>query len=187
MLHKEFPQIPVITISALSGQGVDAWLDFVLQERSAGVRITDVDYDEYAAGEAALGWLNAAVRLEASHPVDWRHFCLELMQALQREFQGQSAEIAHLKLHLTAGDESLTANLTSSHGVPLLRGTITGQPRKGVLLVNARAHIAPEPLRTLVERQLQAAGDGLQLTIEALQSFAPSRPQPLHRYNSVVS
>ena len=45
---------------------MEAWLDGVLAAAGAGggARI-DVDYDLYAEGEAALGWLNAGHRAAA--------------------------------------------------------------------------------------------------------------------------
>jgi hypothetical protein len=34
-------------------------------------RIAEVDYDVYAAGEAALGWMNLAATLRAAVETDW--------------------------------------------------------------------------------------------------------------------
>ena len=66
---KEYPGTPLFCLSALKGDGVDAWLDFVLNAPRAGTRITEVDYDEYADGEAALGWLNCTATCP---PKPWR-------------------------------------------------------------------------------------------------------------------
>ncbi len=67
-LAARFPGKPLLTMSALSGAGVDAWLRWVVEQlpadpHPAGRHVVEVDYDTYAAGEAALGWLNAAVVL----------------------------------------------------------------------------------------------------------------------------
>ena len=63
LLREQFPGVPCFPISAAHGDGVDAWLEYIIEQRPAGTRIAAVDYDEYAAGEAALGWLNASLRL----------------------------------------------------------------------------------------------------------------------------
>ena len=55
-----------------------------------------------------------------------------------------------LKLHLTAGESSVIANLTSNDGEPYLR-VAEGRPREAVLLVNVRAKIDPSQLRTITE------------------------------------
>ena len=33
-----------------------------------------MDYDTYAAGEAALGWMNASAKLQARGDIDWKTF-----------------------------------------------------------------------------------------------------------------
>lgn len=187
ILKREYTEAPVIAISALNGAGVDTWLDRVLTTENAGRKITEVDYDEYAEGEAALGWLNAVVRLQADAGTDWRLFCWSLMKAMQKQFQEQSAEIAHLKLHLTAGENTLVANLISNESEPLLRGVVDSSPEEGVLLVNARARIDPARLRTVAEKCIEeVAGAAIRTQIEDMQSFSPSRPAPTHRFRSVV-
>ena len=187
VLKQEFSQAPVITISALQGAGVDAWMDHVQETPDAGRTIAEVDYDQYADGEAVLGWLNAAVRLQSNAGIDCRNFCTNLIKAMQARFRESSAEVAHLKLHLTADDRTLVANLTSNDGQLYLRGDVEGLPAEAVLLVNVRAKIEPEQLRAISERCIaEAAGSTVQATTVDLQSFAPSRPTPTHRFRSVV-
>jgi G3E family GTPase len=186
-LAREFSQAPVLTISARDGTGVDAWLDRVLAGNGAGRTIAEVDYDQYADGEAALGWLNAAVRLRAEVAIDWAALCIGLMKAMQREFLAAAAEVAHLKMHLTAGASTLVANLTSNDGEPLLRGAVAGSPREAMLLVNVRAKIDPAQLRAITEKCLaDTATVGVRATVEDLQSFSPARPEPTHRFQRVV-
>jgi G3E family GTPase len=42
-LSERFPGTPVLTMSAINGSGVDAWLEFVCRDLPAGQKITDVD------------------------------------------------------------------------------------------------------------------------------------------------
>ena len=186
-LRREFPRVPLVTMSALSGDGVDAWLDFLAQEGPAGRTIAEVDYDRYADGEAALGWLNAAIRLFADERADWSIFCADLMSAMQNALRGLPAEVAHLKLHLTAGEGSLVANLTGNDGTPSIRGHVDRTP-SAVLLLNVRAQAEPEPLAQAVRQCLRRVSEGrARLVIDDFQSFSPARPQPIYRYPSVVS
>jgi G3E family GTPase len=185
-LRREFPRVPLMTMSALEGDGVDAWLDFLSQDRPAGSTIPEVDYDQYAEGEASLGWLNAAIRLFADGPADWRTFCADLMDAVQDAIRGMPAEVAHLKLHLTAGEGSLVANLTGNDGQPSIRGDVE-PTSSATLLVNVRAQADPERLADAVRECLEKVSQGkARLVIDELQSFSPARPQPTHRYRSVV-
>ncbi|UCE60540.1 MAG: MIP family channel protein, partial [Phycisphaerales bacterium] len=54
---EHFRRAEVCSLSALTGEGVDDWLQVVLTAGGAGKRVVDVDYDTYAEGEAVLGWL----------------------------------------------------------------------------------------------------------------------------------
>lgn len=187
-LRREYPRSQVMSLSARDGTGVDAWFEAVIGNQLPGQTITDVDYDVYAAGEAALGWLNAAYTLEAVAEVDWEGFSRVLMGRLREAFRDASSEIAHLKIHLKAGSGALVANLTTSRGEPAVHGGVTGSPRGARLLLNVRAHIEPEALRRIVDRVVADACDpSIKLATEKIECFAPSRPRPTHRYAAVVA
>ena len=177
-LAERFPDTPLLTISALTGDGVDAWLDFVSRGQAAGRKIAEVDYDTYAAGEAALGWMNATARLRSkatstgmrSPPTCWRRFV--------SSFASRSAEIAHLKLYLTASGGHIVGNVTSNDGPLSVRGEIDPAQREAVLLINARVHVQPDALRDAVEKALAAvAGERVDATITNMRSFFPGGPQ----------
>src|SRR5262249_18495508 len=58
---------PVLHISAHAGEGMDAWLALLTGSIYPGANVLrNMDYAVYAAGEAALGWLNATI--EVSDP-----------------------------------------------------------------------------------------------------------------------
>ncbi len=188
LVAKHAPGTPVLTLSALTGAGVDAWLDRVLSETSAGTRITEVDYDTYADGEAVLGWLNATAQLHAVGEPDWDAFCLSLMEQMQGEFRARSAEVAHAKLLLTTTGGRITVNLTATAGKPSLNGRAERTAQDALLVINARVRMEPEDLRAVVERSVQAVCNGqVEARITSIASFKPGRPQPTHRYAAVVS
>ena len=187
LLGGRFPDTPLLTMSAANGDGVDGWLDYVSGGRSVGGKIAEVDYDTYAAGEAALGWLNASARLRARDDIDWSGFAGNLLEAIREELHSHSAEIAHLKLYLTASRGHVAGNLTGGDGPISLRGQIEGSLREAVLLINARVRVEPDTLRTAVEKALAAtARDRLETTITTIHSFFPGRPEPTYRYATVV-
>ncbi|MCY2931135.1 MAG: cobalamin biosynthesis protein P47K [Planctomycetota bacterium] len=183
-LSRQAPHAPVVGMSARSGEGVEAWLDRVLAGGPAGTHIADVDYDTYAAGEAALGWLNAAADLAAPEPTDWKLFASTFMAAAQTALAGLGADIAHLKILLISEGGRLLMNLTSSAGVPSVQGGLLTPTRRAALVVNARVRTSPEQLQSTVESALRrAAGASITLNLAELTSFRPGRPEPLHRYD----
>jgi G3E family GTPase len=115
-LMRRFPQAKVVPVSAVTGDGLDAWLEYVLRDGPAGQNIAEVDYDVYADGEAELGWLNASVKLSSDNPVDWKRFCLDLLKYFRVLLHEKKVEAAHVKLALNAPGTALVANLTSSSG-----------------------------------------------------------------------
>jgi G3E family GTPase len=186
-LAERFSDTPLVTMSALTGEGVDAWLEFLGRGQAAGRKLAEVDYDTYAAGEAALGWMNAAARLQTHGEVDWTAIAREVLEAFRGELRARSAEIAHLKLYLTTDGGHVAGNVTSNDGPSSVRGSIPAGQRTVSLLVNARVHVQPDVLREIVNRVLQAvARDRIEATITNLRSFFPGRPQPTYRYGRVV-
>ena len=135
-LAREFSQAPVLAISARDGDGVDSWLDRVLALDDGGRTVAEIDYDRYAEGEAALGWLNAGIRLHGRSDVDWSAFCLGILKAMHRDLEDLSAAIAHLKLYLAAGRGVLLANLTANDREPSLRARGADSPPDAFLLIN---------------------------------------------------
>jgi Ni2+-binding GTPase involved in maturation of urease and hydrogenase len=182
-----FPRARVRMLSALTGEGVDAWLDEVLAGGPAGTHIAEVDYDVYAAGEASLGWLNAEVFLSAGDDgVDWTAFCQALLEGLREEAQKAGAVVGHVKAHLSAGKGSYTANLTRTEGTVSLRGE-AGRAPEATLILNARVEMPPEELERIVRRTLaHLAGAAIAVDVRDLRSFRPGRPNPTHRYTHTI-
>ena len=183
-----FPKAELRAISALKGQGVQEWLDAVLAGKDAGRRLTEVDYDVYAEGEAVLGWLNASIHLSAAvAAADWRGFAIDLMQELKAAFQERRADVAHVKLFLSAAGGHLAANLTRTDGEVLVQGGIPGGPPEAALVLNARVEMSPEALEEIVRASLAAAcGTQVVARIEHLKSLSPGRPNPTYRYTRMV-
>ncbi len=187
LLAVHFPGKPVFAMSAMQGEGVSDWLEFVGRDGPSGQFLAEVDYDEYADGEAALGWLNAVVRLRADHGIAWHRFCRELLDRLRSEFRAAEAEVAHVKLRLSCGGGELVANFTRNDESPLIRGTVEGTAGEAALVINVRAHIEPDRLRTVVEQCLHAfGGDAVQTEIEEIANFAPARPEPTYRFDATM-
>jgi G3E family GTPase len=188
MLAERFPRTPIMTMSAANGDGVDAWLDYLHDGHAVGGKIVAVDYDAYAAGEAALGWLNASAKVRAEQDVDWSAFATRLLEGMRGALRSLAAEIAHLKLYLTTADGHVVGNITSNDGPLVVRGHIATGQCAAVLLLNARVHGEPDLLATIAEKAMQAAAaDGqMDVTLTAMRAFYPGRPQPTYRYREVV-
>lgn len=187
MLAARLPGRDVRLVSGVDGTGIDEWLDMVLRDEPAGRRVVEIDYDRYADGEAALGWLNATVHVAAvEEKADWGEFGRGLFGRFHERFRKVGAEVAHLKIAMVAGGGRMQANLTGTGREPVSRvdGSLSGA--SAVLTVNARVALSPEKLRDVVESEIKVNVAGIRTEIASLACFSPSRPQPVHRFDRVV-
>jgi G3E family GTPase len=187
LAKREFPGTDIMCVSAVTGDGVEKWLDVVTRGTTSGRRITDVDYDTYAEGEAVLGWLNSVVKLSAKGKTDWAAVCRNVIAGLQAEFKKEQTEVGHIKVFLSTTCGFMVANLTSANGKISVRGAINGSPAKADMIVNARAQMPPDELEKVVRRIVAEVATGsVKASIMHLQSLSPGRPRPTHRYATTV-
>lgn len=183
----KFPDKPVTVVSALTGAGIEDWLDTVSSMAAAGKTITNVDYDVYAEGEAVLGWLNMAVELEKPGE-DWDAFASCLLNTLGEKFDKAGLSVAHVKIRLETGGKSMLGNITGSKDTAQVRDC-AGKGDKANLTINARVETSPENLLDMVESSLQqiCAAEGIRYCIAASNCLQPGRPEPTFRYDKVVA
>jgi len=180
------PDVPVLRISAKTGQGFAALEELLDQDGNFGRRILDLDYDIYAAGEAELGWLNSSLRISGAREFELDELLLELVSRLRDDLSAEKYETAHLKvIGLWEGFFGV-ANLVSSDSRPELSLPSHSRVREVDLIVNARVATDPEILKQLVTEAAVKASEtrGAQIHIYNTQSFRPARPVPTHRVST---
>ncbi len=183
LLQQQYPGHAVIRMSAKTGQGFDAYVQFLQQQGVFGTRMMEVDYDIYAAGEAELGWLNSQFQLSSPAPIDLDGLLVELVSSLQSRLSAEQAEVAHLKAIGMSDGNYAVANSVSSFTAPELSLASTAAVNQAQVVVNARVAVDPVRLEALVRQQIadSCAKLGAQAQIETLQCFRPGRPVPTHR------
>jgi len=184
-VKKRFPQSEVMTVSAKTGEGVEEWLQEVLNRTNAGLRLVDVDYDVYAEGEAVLGWLNSTIELTGEQE-DWDIFANNLMVDLSNQFDAIKAYVGHVKIMLESGDDYLIGNITGKIDTLNFRGS-AGISSKARLTLNARVEMSPEKLEQIVRDTITSKiSENLKVNIVTLRCLSPGRPNPTYRFNHVV-
>jgi G3E family GTPase len=184
--RETFSPSTVLPVSAVSGQGIDEWLDDVLTQTGAGLRIATVDYDIYAHGEAVLGWLNGTVRLKGD-AVDWDTFLHTFLIRLAQRFDDKNYGVGHVKAILENDSLYIVGNLTGkAHTLSLRNSAGTGDTAK--LTVNARVETSPEELDAIVREVLsETVHDRYESTILAWRCLQPGRPNPTYRFAQAVT
>ncbi len=190
-LGQEAPHAAIGTMSALTGAGVENWIKKLFSPGGkTGQRIVEVDYDTYARGEAALGWLNAAVELSSKNldvPTDWNTFAKAFLACAQAELSKASGDIAHLKIMLIAAGGRVQANVTGNAAQPLIQGDTLAPSTHATLVINARVRMDPDQLKSAIQTALAtAASDSITTNIAELASLSPGTPRPVYRFSEVI-
>lgn len=182
-VESQYPDRPVICMSAKTGSGFPAYIEYLNQAGQFGQRALEMDYDLYAEGEAELGWLNSQFRVRGEQIFALDEFLRELVGGLQQRMAAENAEVAHLKAIGMADGNYAVANSVSSFTDAELSLQSGYETAIADVVINARVATAPEDLEDKVRTQIEALCDarGAQAEISTMQSFRPGRPVPTHR------
>ena len=167
--------------------GVAGWVDALCDPghpatAKAGACDLGIDYARYGAGEEALAWLDAEVRVNTAQE-GARSAAGRLVRAVIAAIDDEADAIGHVKFlirdHLyevkvsqTATDEAPSQALLDD-----LRQLDRLSDRQLYVVVNARAEIGAERLQRILERVIGAPVGGARLAIIRSVSFHPAPPQ----------
>jgi len=188
LLHQRFPGKQVVAASATSGAGFDEVVAALDSDRFPEVAPMDVDYDTYAQGEAALGWLNASIRVcrpsEVHEPWSLDELAEQLVGQLSSALSRANMEPGHVKVLASANAHTAVANWVASDAPVELSIASSANVLAADILVNVRVHGDPEELADIVEESIRGLARQMLLGIEidSIQHFRPGRPVPVHRY-----
>lgn len=185
-LAKRFPQAQIQVISARSGQGIEEWVGRIAAAEVRTHGAMDVDYEEYADGEALLGWLNATVDVRSQAAFDGNDLLQRLAGEVQSRLHSADAEVAHFKMTLAPdedGSDLAVANLVRGDAAAELSHRLNDPLDAGELILNLRAEADPELLKATVLAALDAVAGNFSVTceVEHLEHFRPGKPTPTHR------
>ena len=183
LIQSENPGVPILRMSAKTGEGFDALVQILEQKGAFGRRILDLDYDVYAEGEAELGWLNSHLNVAADEPFSLDDLLTGIVGRLRQSLAEAGAETAHLKtIGLWEGFFGV-ANLVSRDAPPELSLPSACRTKAAEVVINARVAMDPARLQEHVDRAVGAACAAMRARAQPLQtrSFRPGRPVPTHR------
>lgn len=181
LVKRNFPRAAHLPVSARTGAGFDTLIPYIDQEVEAGLHPVQVNYDRYSEGEAALGWLNARVRLWAPSDWDGDRVLEDLARRVHASLVSGEAAVAHCKIRLLDGGTREGAVHSTGNSHPCeVHSRLEAPIREGDLVVNLRAEADPALLRRSVLETLAAvaAQHHLDHDVAACEAFAPSAPVP---------
>jgi Ni2+-binding GTPase involved in maturation of urease and hydrogenase len=191
-LAGRYPHARVIRYSATTGAGLDGLVD-AWQAAPPAERDVPVDYDRYAAAEAALAWLNRTVRVSAAEGFSPGSWAESVLADITRRCARAGCFIGHVKLSVDAGGTLLRLSVTAAGEQPAGEQPAGDAPAGGsrppswapaaTVMLNARVAADPVALDALVDAALAGADRSHRTRSQAARSpaFRPSYPRPTHR------
>ncbi|MCS6830590.1 MAG: hypothetical protein NZ749_08090 [bacterium] len=183
-LRQHHPDKTVITISAKRGDGVDEWMNHVMQDAPVGSRVLEkVDYSAYEIGGVKLGWLNASVQLVGEPTFNAREYAELLLRRLRDAALSRGSEVLHIKLALHCHARAMGASLLSNDTEPVFGGEELGDVHQAMLVLNARLGIDPPTLGGIAAQAIYDVARMLRVDTEILRlhTVKPSAPCPAFR------
>ncbi|MCB9319415.1 MAG: hypothetical protein H6570_09040 [Lewinellaceae bacterium] len=178
-----YPEKLLMTGSARNPSDIASWLDY-LPELSGTVtrQVLDVDYDRYAAGEAALGWLNVRIPIQDRQGRSML-IAEKVIITFYRKIIDQKLIIGHLKCLIDTGEATYKFNFTSSSSDYPAASTSEVIAVESTLTINARVACSPQQLQDLLLESLHFVKleFAVAFTPGPIEAFAPAYPNPQFR------
>ncbi|MDO4503514.1 MAG: GTP-binding protein, partial [Coriobacteriia bacterium] len=114
-IQKAYPEIPVMTMSARTGEGVEEVVDYILSHRSPAEH-RDIGYgsDEFNAAEEKMCWYNRRffARQRDERNIDFNQVIEDYMEAIRDGLIEAKRNVGHLKLFVAGeGNDFLKVSL----------------------------------------------------------------------------
>ena len=182
--YPDYPDVGaehVRQVSAISGQGVAAWLDEVLSGEIAAARhALEIDYRQYAKAEAALAWLDLQAVFRPAQPISPAMMLGPLLDDLDAALSSAAIPVVHLKAIVTSPVGFVKAAICANGQEPTIEGNLDASPAEVLeLLLNLRAVAEPDRVGSIVEKEFRKR----QTSLEHLdhRCFSPAAPVPERR------
>jgi Ni2+-binding GTPase involved in maturation of urease and hydrogenase len=169
--------------NSLTADGVNSWLAALSNNpRLLPEQSLEIDYQRYGAGEAELAWLDETITLTVE-PHQGQAVVRKVIETITVALADRQIPIGHLKFFVSDGEQGAKISFPTLNDTavvrqvpPLAGGTIT-------LTVNARAEVAADTLRQLVQQATKEAAGNAVYQESNVACFHPAQPQPTHRFN----
>jgi len=177
-ITERYPSAKTFIISALEGQGIEKWGDYLLETLwDEDIERSRADYDEYRLAESKLGYVDAALRWEPVGNLDEVAFVRGIIALLQGRLRECGIPVAHIKIAVASHGRGTRVNWTG--GEEAEWHEFSPEPEwENRLSSTIRIQGDPEEAREIFESTVHEVAEvqKLDIEIESLQAFCPSPP-----------
>lgn len=176
-IQSSFPETKLLTMSALTGEGVDEVVDYLMQNRSAA-KHKDIGYgsEAFIAAESLLSWYNRRVFLEEmdDRAVDFNAVVSDVFEKIREGLKDKKNNVPHLKAFASGeGDDFIKASLIGVDYETEYARKLTKSYSAISLIINARAAADSQDMANIVDDALEAVSEKHNLKIRTffVESF----------------
>jgi len=159
-IRKAYPDIPVMAMSARTGEGVEEVVDYVLANKAtAETRDLGLDSEEFDAAEAQMCWYNRRFFAEErdGRNVDFNQVVDDFMEAIRDGLIEARRNVPHLKLFAAGeGDDFVKCSIVGVDYDLEYERKLDHEYSGMAIIVNARATCESETFGDIVEDAMDA-------------------------------
>lgn len=180
LLKHRYPAMQIIYQNSFSSDDIATWLQTTGSLKNPVRSALDIDYDEYAAGEAAMAWLDSSLEIVAA---DSREACMYFRNNFLQQIDDKGWGIGHVKFIFNNGNRSFKLSATASGRDDFPLGE-EWKESKISIFVNARVCCQPQEIRQALEVSIYELRKRKEttLSIHSMSSFKPAYPTPTFRF-----
>jgi hypothetical protein len=139
-----------------------------------------INYEKYAAGEAALAWLDALVTVRSKREAVKRSY--EFIEDIAQVVLFQQLPVGHLKFFLQSGSLQQKISFISGDDTTTKDRDENIVADHATVLVNARVETNPDHLKEIFYTAIRKLeNQGCYVEALNLASFQPGYPKPTYR------
>jgi len=181
LLELEYPDKKLLFQDSRDETSVKKWLDATMENGSYKTFTSlAINYDKYAAGEAALTWLDALVTIHSKDKAIKRSY--EFIEEMVDAISLKKLPIGHLKFFIQSAAHQQKISYAPGERTNKKDWNQDIVADHATVLVNARVETNPEELKQIFFQAINKLEDqNCYVEVFNLASFQPGYPKPTYR------
>lgn len=181
LLESEYPGKKLLFQDSRDETSVKKWLD-TAKESSSNKTFTslDINYEKYAAGEAALTWLDASVTIHSKGKAVKRSYAF--VDEIFNTISFKKLPVGHLKFFVQSNGHKDKISYTSGKHANKKDWHDDVITDHATVIVNARVEASPDQLKQIFFQAIKKLeNQNCFIEVLNLSSFQPGYPKPTYR------
>lgn len=184
LIDRQFAHKKILYQNSMDNESIALWTETIFAySRDPALRAAlKVDYDIYAAGEAAMAWLDEEIGIQTPDR-NAVSTGISFIEKIYTEINKQGYSIGHLKFLLNDGKRQQKISFTSFKQRTIKPQYKPLETDRVSILINARVQTDPALLRKVVSDAIDELemSTGCKVIEKKISSFKPGYPKPSER------